>query len=222
MSEDNNVVQFPIDKVKRPKSPTSPETSGLNLPMKQSRSTVIFSMLFTLVVATLVTNQLNDKRERVLYGQKSGIDRTIASQSELGDEIELARKLAVASLRGPASGGRQPTAEDILRHGELAGMYAFGFKDGAITSIKFSEAPGNEPKLISFRDQFLVKYRDLLRVDFEDVLRVGSYKDKGRIFEVYTLRGRGQELAKVHFTIGDRDELYEMKVESLDDTTESK
>ncbi len=205
---DNKVVPFPTHKVKKPKG-AGAETLGQpgdQPTLGHKRTTFIVSLLATVMLATYLSDQSNT-------GGTGG--RMPASSErprrELGEEIALARKISRDSLRGPASRGREPTAEDILRDGlELRGLYALGFNDaGSLRKLEFRDEPGQERDIVD-RSKFLLDVRDLIRIDFDrakieeaidsGLPASGSKRDDHR-FEVYDLKQGDKVQARAHFEL---------------------
>lgn len=214
-SEDKKVVPFPTHKIKKPKigvKPTFGQPDGQN-----RRMTLFLSLISTLLVATYMASRLN-----LNQGPATSGDRNIASiggteRRDLDDDIMLAKKIARDSLREPASRGREPTAEDILQHGELGSVYHLDFNDlGALTGLDYQGEPGREHYLRG-RSEFLQKYKDLIRIEFDTITLSESIQDKekSRKFEVYELKQGEKVKARVHYTLDDQDRFYSMNVESL-------
>lgn len=213
MSDEKNeskVLPFPTHKIKKTKpTGTNGQSSG---PVR--KTTFFISLVATVFMATMLTSKMNNS-------PSSSHGRYIASQNrELQEDILLAKKIARASLREPASRGREPTAEDLLRHGELAGLYALSFSDsGALIGIEHSGQAGSE-RYISDRSNFLVRNTDLLRIEFTSQKLGDSIRDqdRGMKHETYDLMRENKILARVHFTVDDSDRLYSMKVETVDES----
>jgi hypothetical protein len=208
---DGKVVPFPTHKVKKGKA--SDDKSTMVQTLDQNRKTTLFlSLLSTLLLATFLTSRIN---QRTLQTDGRGLASDISAQDrrDLNEDILLAKKIARESLREPASSGREPTAEDILRHGELAGLYALKFTDaGALTGIEY-RGPAGQERYVYERAAFLQRHKDLLRVDFSQVKLTESIQDKERLYEVYELRERDALKARVHFEIDQYEHFYSMKVE---------
>ncbi len=203
---DNKVVPFPSHKIKKPKA-VKTETSGQS-GASVRKTTFFISLVATILMATMLTSRLNNQK-----GDYQA--RGIASQTrELQEDIILAKKIARESLREPASRGREPTAEDILRHGELAGLYALRFSDsGALVALDYSGQPGSE-RYVTDRGEFIERNSDLMRIEFTSYNLSESIQDNGFRFEVYDLKRDNQVRARVHFKVDDKAHLYSMKVES--------
>lgn len=224
-NNENKVVQFPLHKVKKSQTETA---STLDQPMSpQKRMNMIISLVATVFVATLVMNQLNQTKS--LSGQERGLASMDSvqnvSQRNLIEDIMLARKIARESLREPASRGREPSKEDILRHGVLKGLYSIHFNDaGALVAIEYNadrepaasqENNGASAVYVNNREQFLRDISDLLRVDFDQAAKIETVNEDKSIHELYELRASSEPRGRVHFKVDAQDHLYSMKVESI-------
>lgn len=212
-SNANKVVPFPRHRVKKA---SGVGISTLVQAERESRRRVILvvSILATVLVSTFISNRMAQNPENSL--RELG-DRIIASVSRrsLDEDISLAKKIARESLREPASAGREPTAEDLLRDGELAGLYALTFNDeGALTGLNYVMESGRE-RYVEDRDQFLRRHSDLLRIEFDLPVLAETVSDKKYKYEVYELKKADEVKARVHFKTDQRDTLYSMKVEKL-------
>jgi hypothetical protein len=219
MSEDNDdgkVVPFPTHRVKKPK-PATDGTLGqpIGTPSTvQKKTTFLVSLLATMIGATYLADH-EPIRDRMPASATH-------ERRELHDDILLARKIARESLRQPASRGREPSAEDILRHGkELQGKYALNFDDaGSLRGLQFRGVAGEESD-ISDRADFLERNRDLLHIDYDQAKKdeaidgqanPGDSKWDAKRFEVYNLTQGDTVKAKVHFEMV-KDALIKMTVE---------
>ena len=214
MSEDNKVVQFPSHKIKKSQKETivNPEPPVA----KSQRGSLLISLFATVMIATILTSHLNQgsKDEASLA---EGRDLASAEvHRDLEEDLLLARKIARQSLREPASRGREPSAEDILRHGELAGLYRLSFGEGgALTGLDYASQPGNE-RFIEDRAQFLVRNADLIRVDFKNPELTKTIPSGDKVLEVFELKSKSGEVkARVHFEVSKQHRFYSMKVENI-------
>jgi hypothetical protein len=216
---DNKVVPFPTHKIRKPKAENSVE-APTNLPPGISparRKTLVVSLLSIMIVATLIATKVNLNHDAVRA------DRDLASvepqRRDLNEDLMLAKKISRQSLRSPASRGREPTAEEILSHVELASAYAIQYdKDGALRSIEFAKQPGAQPRRLAAPESFLKEHQDLFRLSFDNVQKSESIRDNEFLTEIYELRNKNVEVAKVHFKFQNDQELNLMKVELTEDT----
>lgn len=237
---DQNVVPFPTHKVRKPKGKGGP-TLGRPGSSQSRRVTLFMSLLLTVLMATLVTNQINERRDKSL---KVVADRIIQSESDsfqrrdLEEDILLAKKIARESLREPASAGREPTAEDVLRHSVLRNMYALNFSEkGALRGLELNSTAGVtdsdmtssggsgdenrgsnsdvavESRSIGPRDKFIENQRDMLKVPFDKVALSNAFEDEQYRYEIWDLKMNDKVNASVHFVLGKSGYLKSMRVE---------
>ncbi|OFZ19963.1 MAG: hypothetical protein A2Z20_10460 [Bdellovibrionales bacterium RBG_16_40_8] len=202
-SGDNKVVPFPSHKVR----PTKVEgvTEKVRPIYLKHRAIFIMALIFTVFLSTFIASRVNISREIA-----SDLDRR-----DLQEDIILAKKISRESLRHPASSGREPTAEDILRHGEfLAGLYSLNFDDkGSLRGIAFSGPNGSE-KYMQDRKDFIKINSDLMRIQFDNIKQSESIRDTKYIFEVYELTNGGTLAGRIHFKVDAENRLYSMQIES--------
>jgi hypothetical protein len=173
-----------------------------------TKKSLVVSLISAVLVATFISTRAGVQR----------IPQAFDDRPDLATDIKSAQKINHESLREPASGGREPTAEDQLRHGELANYYSLHFSpEGALRSVDFSPESGGSPRKIESRAEFLKKYKELLRLPF-DQMTVGESAHHGdTTFEVYKLYKSSRLVGRVHFTLAAGDTLTSMKVEPVSD-----
>ncbi len=228
-ANDNKVVPFPTHKIRKPKAngdapnvvTGGPDSrSGLS---ENRKKTLVVSLLSTMLVATFMASRVNKNRDvvRIDTDQNRNL-ASVAQQAqrrELDEDLMLAKKIARQSLREPASGGREPTAQELLSHGELASAYAIQYdKDGALRQIEFALQAGGQPRRVTDPAQFLMNHKDLFRLDFDSVKKTESIRDNESLTEDYDLAVRGEAVAKVYFKFKNNYELHLMKVELSDES----
>ena len=220
---DNKVVPFPSHKVRRPKSQggSNPQEGRDNFGINR-KNTLVVSLLSLMLFATFLSSRVNQSHDVVRMGedQSRGLASVTQSQRrDLDEDLVLAKKIARQSLREPASRGHEPTAQDLLSHGELASAYAIQYnKDGALRQIEFALQSGNTPRRLEDPSQFLLNHKDLMQIGFDSVKKSESIRDNESLIEDYELTVNGQSVAKVYFKFLKDRELHSMKVEVLDDS----
>lgn len=228
-SYDNKVVPFPTHKIRKPKSQNDtpnadtgtggPQNGGGLTPNR--KKTLVVSLLSTMLVATFMASRVNQNRDivRITEDQRSLASIAQSQRRDLDEDIVLARKISRQSLREPASPGREPTAQEMLSHGELASAYAIQYdKEGALRNIEFAHQSGGQPRRVSNPAEFLLKHKDLFRLEFDEVKKAESIRDNESLTEDYDLTMKGQGVAKVYFKFEKNYELHLMKVELSDES----
>lgn len=232
LSDDNKVVPFPAHRVKRPKV-VSDGASGANK-KPWSRNRVILGSLFaTVVMATLLANKLSQNDTSRMLASDSSSSRS------LEDDILLAKKISIDSLRKPSSvsvPGKAPTPEDVARHGDLnLGSYRLKFEGKALVLIEYVGDAGQDgqvaqdgqvqrepvshppkPKIVKDRVEFILNLKNLLSTSVDDakLIRKPTLTETHKT-EVYAIIHRDTKVGRVRFKLDGEDRLILMKVEVL-------
>lgn len=214
--DSNKVVPFPTHKIRKPGTPmpeSQDKATGTNGPV--NKKTLVISLLSTVLVATFISSRVNQNHDVVRTDNGRDLASVSAQRRDLDEDLMLAKKISRQSLREPASGGRQPTAEELLSHGELNSAYAIQYHDGALRSIEYANQSGTQHSRVNDPDAFIKHHQDLLKINFDGAKKSESIRDNEYLTEIYELSLGGSVVARVHFKFQNDHELQLMKVDDL-------
>lgn len=220
--KDNNVIEFPADKVQQKRTQEAPSTSSpVSFEIEKKRLLLSGSIVSLLFIASIInTSLLNgpaNSTDRSAGRSIASVDGSAHFQRDEDYERKLARQLSQHSARAPASLGTPPSAVDKLRFGFLEGKYAVRFANGKVREIEFTDSANasDEPRYLTDRAKFLSEYKGLLSVPFATAKSQTREIENKKVHETYKLFGDG--LRPVGVAIFEMDiygRLLSMKVES--------
>ncbi len=215
---DNNIIKFPQDKVKRSKGT---KRSGPIIDLENRKVMVSAALLSFLFIVTLINSSIMatnnktiiiDSRGIASVGSLNGMERNTEWEHRLAQELS-----EKPMLRGVASIARKPSMQDDLLIGLLQGKYSVRFKEGKISHISFSKGPDLDikPRQLK-RIEFLTSYRDMLPISFTQIERVEVNKsDDGKVMETYSIVDeKSLAKAQVVFELDKMGGMLSMKVQN--------
>jgi hypothetical protein len=186
---EGNVIRFPVEKVKQKN-----RLKKLAGKVSDHRKTTLFLSLLSVVVVSIYVLRHNTSPER--YVASTGSEETLSLYQGF-------------DWRTPASFGRRPSSEEILREQVLNRSYALKF-DGEGRVLEILYVPSDEGSQILSRpiyldpEKFLNDYRDIIAPGYD---RVTAEGDRFALL----LNNRTVGYATFEFTEGRT--LHSMKVE---------
>jgi hypothetical protein len=207
MEDNRNLIQFPVDRVKRKNVNQKTDLKSIT---QDPRKVGALASIVAVIGLAFFMNPM--ARQDMTTG-----DRMPANYGGLrSPEIEkrLEDELLNKGSRYPASLGREPSAEDRLRIGDLHGRYRLVYRDEFIAEIALIVSDGSsyEPVVLTDRKEFLEKYKTIIHPTFDtvepDVNPAGSLRE-----ERYKLMKDGQVVGLAHIKLDKFGRFYSMKVE---------
>lgn len=212
MSQENNVIQFPVKNNGEGKS----HSFNSLIRSRSARLSVLFMLLFALpFVNQGLLIQADSTKVSGRHIASVG-DLTQARQTHW--EHELAQALAKSPLQLESQVGRQPSSEDKFRYEVLNSQYSLQYDNGLVRSIRWfpHEVSQLQPKGIPNRKDFLVSHGQLFAQGAQGVESFGSSLDVSGKIEKYRLLDKDQsKLADVEIHLDSQNRLLSMTVEAL-------
>ncbi len=216
-----NLIQFPVEKTRKSREDVSVQLS-INSLTDRRRIGFVLSLMSVVMMAVYLNPQTQGNFDVVRYSADGG--RMIASVNATDEalfirnedlERHLASELAKPS-RIPASVGRQPTSEDLLRDEDLKSRYRFEYRDRFISKIFLPEGQGLDYKPVEIQDRqrLLEKYKELFYSDVEAVEpQVGS-ADSNLREETYAFIKNKQVVGRARITLDRYGSFYSLEIEN--------
>ena len=201
--KDNNVIEFPVDKIKSRKH-------RMLIKMRQQKfifSTSLASVLLVMAIAN--SNMFNDSRNR---GIASSEDYKLQQENQ-----KKILKLLKKNDRGIASiGSKSPSIEDRLRFEVLDGRYALRFNNNnKVKEIDFASTSSgfSTPKFIDNYESLLREYKNILAVDFSELelLEIEKTQD-GKLVQKIQLKTDVSKVGEVDVKMDKYGRLLNLKV----------
>lgn len=197
------VIMFPKEKSKKVKSLQKQEAKKLFLSLS------IFSVA---VMAIVIGERINmsQRPQYVLAGSPDRMDRlnrAIASAQPLDvvediqSEHSLVRNIDQFS-RTPAAIGKQPSAADELRFGQLAGKYRIAEMQSKINEIEYVDSSDitDRPIMLKNSAEFLAKNKDAFAVNFEKFEEDSSSASaRAQVYKLFDKSGKAVGKAAFEF-----------------------
>lgn len=162
MSDDNNLIEFPKDRIKKKKKVRTTKVS-------YKKSQALGLSLVTTLALTLYFSAQGDLTH--MSSTSSGRHPASVELRDVEIEKRIVKSIRENNYRGPASLGRNPSLEDELRLGALAGKYRIRFHDGKVAEISLIEGGPLAPEAIFLDDRlsFFHRYSSIIGPDHDRV-----------------------------------------------------
>lgn len=214
-NQNDNLLQFPVDKVRKKREDVSVQLS-MNSLTDRRRIGFVLSLMSVVMLAVYLNPQSKqfdvvrtDSSGRMIASVDSSVLRDPAQESKLVDRLN-------ALTRGPASLGRRPTAEDRLRDEDLKSQYHIVYRDRFISEIILPEGNGVNYKPIDIKDRraLLETYKDLFYADVEKVVPQVEDSSGQLREETYSFMRDDQVIGRARIKLDRNGSFYSLKVES--------
>jgi hypothetical protein len=204
-NQKDNLIPFPVDRIKKKR-----QIKALAGKLLDKKATLFLSIAVLVLGAGLV-NSLILKEDRYLANNERGF--IVDSEAEK----RLVSELSDPKNRGPASFGREPSAEDQLRSVDLHSRYQLVHEDGMVIAISLQPGAGValSPIYIKNRQEFLERYKKIIAPGFESVEPVADLDAPNLSQETYLLKRGPASVGKAHFELDRSGAFHSLKVEVI-------
>jgi hypothetical protein len=211
-SNNRNLIQFPTDRIKNKNAQPNKKTDLKTLAQDPRKAGAVVSILSVILLSMYFNPGLNN-----LLQSSNNEGRGIASVGDSARDPQTEQKVEKEFLGGaryPASVGREPSAEDRLRVGDLHGRYRLVYRDEYVSEIALIVDKGNtyDPIVLADRKEFLERYKKIIHPTYDTVepkaQASGDLRD-----EFYVLKRDGQAVGLAPIKLDKFGRFYSMNVE---------